>query len=404
MRFIHLSLIALIASCVLAACNSRKPAQAEAVQASAEDESYDLDDIQQAGEMIAVTISGPETYYQYRGEDMGLQYLLADNFARQAGVRLRMEMAQDTLEMVRLLKENKADVIAYPLSEKYIQSQGLSAAVGPDARQMWAVRSNAAGLLARLRQWYSPSVLDDERKVVEQFRARPRVTRQAQVQLLSRSKGIISQYDGLFVRYATQVGWDWRLLAAMCWQESAFDPRAVSWAGARGLMQIMPRTAAGMNVRADDLFDAETNVATSARYIKYLQSQFSDIRNPLERTKFVLASYNGGAHHVRDAMRLAQKNGRNQHLWAHVGYYVLHLSEARYYRDPDVKYGYMIGSETYNYVNQIMDRWNRYRGAVKGMPAVNYAADPSKSSRKNRFSQPSEIKGKDEFLNDSILR
>ena len=156
-----------------------------------------------------------------------------------------------------------------------------------------------------------------------------------------------------------------------------------------------------MGVGADALFDPSTNVATSAKYIKMLQGQFNDIKNPVERTKFVLAAYNGGPHHVRDAMRLAQKYGRNPQAWGHTGYYILHLSEPKYYRDPVVRHGYMIGSETYHYVNQIMDRWNRYRGIVKKTPAIAISNDPVKSRRRNRFSQSGQILDKDEFIKEA---
>jgi membrane-bound lytic murein transglycosylase F len=93
------------------------------------------------------------------------------------------------------------------------------------------------------------------------------------------------------------------------------------------------------------------------------------VQNPSERIKFVLASYNGGHFHIRDAMALARKNGQSPYRWSDVSGYVLRLSQPEYYGDPIVKYGYMRGSETVDYVDRIWSRWLEYRG-LKSSSAV----------------------------------
>ena len=75
------------------------------------------------------------------------------------------------------------------------------------------------------------------------------VKRHVRAPYISRSKGIISQYDAEFMKGSRHIGWDWRLIAAQCYQESGFDPNAVSWAGAKGLMQIIPSTAASLGIK-----------------------------------------------------------------------------------------------------------------------------------------------------------
>jgi membrane-bound lytic murein transglycosylase F len=147
--------------------------------------------------------------------------------------------------------------------------------------------------------------------------------------MLSRQKGIISQWDAYFIRYSSLIGWDWRLLAAQCYQESAFDPKAVSWAGAQGLMQLMPATAARMGISLAQVFEPERNIEGGARYLRHLSEIFDDIPNRQERLNFVLAAYNGGPGHVRDAMALAAKHGKNPKRWADVDYYILHQANAR---------------------------------------------------------------------------
>ena len=76
---------------------------------------YSLDDIIGSGEMIALTISGPDTYYDYHGHGMGVQYMMCENFAREIGVTLRVELCRDSAEMVRKLKEGYGDVVAVML-------------------------------------------------------------------------------------------------------------------------------------------------------------------------------------------------------------------------------------------------------------------------------------------------
>ena len=203
--------------------------------------------------------------------------------------------------------------------------------------------------------------------------------------MLDRKGGIISHYDGYFQQYSRDVRWDWRLMAAQCYQESTIDPQAVSFAGAKGLMQIMPGTADHLGVSRSKLYDPETNIAAAAKLIKELQQAFSDIGDNYERTNFVLASYNGGSFHIRDAMALAKRDGRNPHRWAEVAPYVLKLATPQYYNDPIVKYGYMRGSETVDYVRKIRERHAGYQG-VKSPHMGFHPSQPRKGDRrKNKY-------------------
>ena len=188
------------------------------------------------------------------------------------------------------------------------------------------------------------------------------VKRRVFAPMLNRSGGIISHYDAYFQRYAQTIRWDWRLLAAQCYQESTFDPQAKSWAGACGLMQIMPSTADHLGLARSEIYHPEKNISAAVRYLAELEQSFADVRERSERIKFVLAAYNGGGFHIRDAMALARKHGRNPYHWRDVEPFVLGLQRAEYYNDPVVRNGYMRGSETVEYVRRIHERWNAYRG------------------------------------------
>ena len=218
-------------------------------------------------------------------------------------------------------------------------------------------------LAEALEKWYTPDIYQktvaEERRLLTQQRVHRRVF----APMLK--KGIISHYDGLFKLYGRRIGWDWRLLAAQCYQESTFDPDARSWAGARGLMQIMPATADHLGLPRDQINDPEQNIAAATRYLAELEHELAAVTDREERKNLALASYNGGLHHVRDAMRLARRDGLDPHRWANVRTYVLRLSDPRYYQDSLVRNGYMRGSETADYVDKIRQRYQQYRRSAR---------------------------------------
>ena len=362
---------------------------------------YDLSDIEETGELIAITLSGPETYYQYHGKELGVQYTLAESYANSHGLRLRMELTSDTSEMISLLQNQKVDLIALPLPQTFIKEQGLSSCGYSENDYFWAVRKASPDLASSLTSWFTPKMIAKAKESQKLLLTTPYVRRKVHAYYLNRGKGIISAYDALFVRYSSQIGWDWRLLAAQCYQESAFDPNAVSWAGARGLMQIMPRTAEALGVSTNTLHQPEVSIRASVKYIRQLTEQFQDIPSFSERQKFVLAAYNGGYHHIRDAQRLAEKYHKNSLSWDVVSYYVLHLKDPQYYRDPVVKHGYMIGNETYHYVYKILDRWADYRGIARTPHITDMQQEhkPQQQTKKNRFTKNnSGVKNRDDSL------
>lgn len=324
-----------------------------------------LDDIVAGGELIMLTVNGPTTYYEYHGHGMGLQYLLCEKFAQQIGVSLRVEACKDTAEMVSKLQKGEGDVIAVPLSKKEAKGGVLFCGVKSE-KQQWAVAVGNQSLADTLNGWFKPQLIAEVKKEESFLLSTQSIRRHVYSPFLNRSKGVISKYDRLFQMYSGVARMDWRLMAAQCYQESCFDPQAKSWAGACGLMQIMPATAAHLGLPMSQVHEPEANVAAAARYMAELQGHFSDIGDPAQRILFALAAYNGGFHHVRDAMTLARKHGRNSHNWGEVREFVLRLSQPGYYTDPVVKYGYMRGSETAEYVDRIRARWADYCGVAGG--------------------------------------
>ncbi len=346
---------------------------------------FSLDDIMNNGEMIMLTMTGPETYYDYRGYGMGLQYLLCEKFAQSIGVSLRVEVCKDTTEMMRRLNNGDGDIIAYPLL-KTIKGVKFCGADSDNGKKQWAVKADNEELADRLNNWFKPEMTAQVRREEAFLLSSESVIRHVYSPMLDRSGGIISRYDALFRQYAPLAHIDWRLMAAQCYQESTFDPRAHSWAGACGLMQIMPRTAAHLDLAMADIYDPEHNIAASAKYLLELGVHFSDIENPVERSYFILASYNGGFFHIRDAMTLARKYGKSPYRWTDVAEYVKKLSQFEFYRDPSVKFGYMRGNETVEYVSRIRDRYLQYRGVARGGGFGSFGSNiPRRAKRKYKF-------------------
>lgn len=325
---------------------------------------YDLHEIQSSGTIIAGTLSGPDTYYEYHGNGMGLQYRLAEAFAQSIGVVLQMEISPDTTSLLQKLKQGEIDFIALEMPT-------------------WQTREDEPLLRGAITEWWKP----DRVKQIESTANNTTVTvrRRMRPVMQDAAHGIISAFDDLFRRYSSTAGWDWRLLAAMSYQESGFDPQAVSSMGAMGLMQLMPSTADAMGVPRDKRFDPEQNISASTRYIRKVSQSFSDIKDAEERIKFTLAAYNGGVGHVQDAQTLTRKAGRDHQVWQEVAPFILHLSEPRYYRDPDVLNGYMRGSETEAYVRLIMNRWNQYRGSARSYTSGSTPAPARKSLQEGEY-------------------
>jgi len=233
-------------------------------------------------------------------------------------------------------------------------------------RIAWAIRKNSSQLEEQINNWLMRLQREPTYNLLyEKYFENPRVALiRATSDYSTIHGGSISEYDALIKQWADSLKWDWKLLASQIFQESRFDPRAVSWAGAKGLMQLMDNTARQYNVR--NQFDPRQSIRGGVRYLIYLDKFWSDyISDPNEKLKFILASYNVGLGHVIDARKLAQKYGRDPSIWDdNVAYYLLHKSDPRFYKDPVVESGYCKGEEPVLYVTEILYRYGIYQQLV----------------------------------------
>ena len=181
--------------------------------------------------------------------------------------------------------------------------------------------------------------------------------------LAPKSGAVISEYDHIIKDVANDKGFDWRLISAIAMQESRFDHDAVSYAGAVGLMQVMPATARGFKVAPEQMTDPLTNVEMGvglldqiARTIRFPQSI-----SQRDRLSITLAAYNCGVGRVLDARRLAVKYGENHNSWNVVSKYLKLLSDPAYYEDPSVRTGmFRDNAQTLGFVKKVLHYYDNY--------------------------------------------
>lgn len=160
----------------------------------------------------------------------------------------------------------------------------------------------------------------------------------------------------LFEKYATDI--DWKLLAAISYQESHWNPLATSPTGVRGLMMLTRNTAESLNVT--DRVDPEQSIRGGAQYMSHMMQKMPDTIPEDEKIWFALASYNMGYAHLLDARKLTEKQKGNPDSWVDVKMRLPMLSQKRYYTQ--TTYGYARGHEAYNYVENI----RRYMVSLEG--------------------------------------
>lgn len=258
------------------------------------------------------------------------------------------------------IKYTIADENIARINQSYYGNLDVSMGISLPQQIAWATRKNAPELREALNQWLTNHRSTSAYLYRKYFADVKNQNHRVHNELSSEQGGGISIYDDQLKRECLRIDWDWRLIAALIYQESRFDPKARSWMGAFGLMQLMPSSAVRYGI--DSSSSAEENISAGIDKIRRLDAFWSKkITHQEERIKFVLASYNAGLGHVLDARRLALKYGKNPFLWDdHVAEFIRLKSQPQYYRDEVVRHGYCRGQEPYNYVREILNRYDRY--------------------------------------------
>lgn len=175
---------------------------------------------------------------------------------------------------------------------------------------------------------------------------------------------VISEYDNIIKQVALDKGYDWRLISAIANAESRFDHDVVSYAGAVGLMQVMPSVARGFKVERHEMTDPLTNVRMGVGLLEQISKtfRFPQTISERDRLSIILASYNCGVGRVLDARRLAVKYGENHNSWSVVSKYLSLLDDPLYYGDDVVRCGqFNDDAQTLGFVRKVLSYYDSYR-------------------------------------------
>jgi len=437
----------------------------------------DWEDIQRDSVLTILAENSPASYFVYRGRNMGYEYELLYQFAKDLNIRLQVVMVHDLDTMVHMLQNCEGDIIAANLAITNQRKQGLSFSVPTVTTRMVLIQRKPDGYkkmkkdvlqdtlineiaelkgktihvwkystyyqqLHQLNNTYQlnlhivgtegdmiteelirqVSVGDIDYTIVDQNVAQidlnfyPNldislelsgdqeiafVLRQSSHKLLdtlnywlqdkknastigeinrkyytrktlaikankeysSLKDGQLTPYDEVLKMESAKAGWDWRLIAAIMYQESKFETWKVSWAGAFGLFGFMPGTAEQYGISPSSPPDAQIRAA-----IKKLDKNYDqwaeEVKDSMECLNFTLATFNAGRAHIDDARRLCDKYGKDKNIWTgHVNEMLLNLSKPQYYRDELVQNGYCRGVETYEYIIEVRARYEEYKAA-----------------------------------------
>jgi membrane-bound lytic murein transglycosylase F len=301
-----------------------------------------------------------------------------------------VEVPYNSEELIRFVANGE---IEYTISDEnvamvnstYYPDIDISTPVSFPQNIAWGLKKReSSDLLNELNHWLSTyKETRRYRAMYAKYFRNSRSNYMVKSDYYSLSTGKISRWDDMIKRASREIEWDWRLLASLIYQESRFDPDVESWAGAYGLMQVMPPT--GEKFGIDVKSSPASNMRAGILYINWLKTMFENkIPEENERLKFILASYNAGPGHVLDAMKLAEKNGMDPRKWEdNVAVWLLKKSDPVYYKDAVVKNGYFKGTESVNYVTQILERYEHYKNIISGENSIRLTMNTDQDSRDN---------------------
>ncbi|MFW5850648.1 MAG: transglycosylase SLT domain-containing protein [Bacteroidota bacterium] len=296
------------------------------------------------------------------------------NLSKEIGGPIYIDTIRGNISTDKIINQVVQGTIKYTIADEYIAKINasyypildVSVPVSFSQRIAWAVRPNSPQLLEAVNTW-----IQKERKEVDYhviynkyFENKRNFKQRVKSDFYSLNKNQISKYDDIIKKHAQRIGWDWRLLTSLIYQESRFEPAAASWAGAKGLMQLMPETAKELGVL--NIFDIAQNIQGGTNYLQQIYNKFDEVKDSIQRIKLTMASYNCGYYHVLDAQNLAERKGYDKHTWdGNVEEMILDLSYPENYKNEVVKYGYVRGIEPFTYVKQIFQRYKHYTNFIK---------------------------------------
>ncbi|MDZ7649200.1 MAG: transporter substrate-binding domain-containing protein [Cytophagales bacterium] len=225
------------------------------------------------------------------------------NLSNEVGGQIKIVEDSALAETESLIRQVATGEIKYTVTDQtlamvnsfYYPNLDINTVLSLPQQIAWAVRTNSPELLKTTNVWLKESKRSGVFKVIynKYFNSSRLTEARITSEYSSMVSNRLSPFDEQIKAGADQIGWDWRLIASVAYQESNFDPQVKSWAGAIGLMQVMPAT--GDFFKVTNLLDPNQNIKVGVKFLKYLDTRWAKtVPDPEERIKFVLASYNAG--------------------------------------------------------------------------------------------------------------
>ena len=308
-----------------------------------------------AGEQLICAIDLGNEMYSSHGLETGLNYNLVNEFAKDNHCNVKIIAAGKDDNYLDSLRRGKVDIVITHDKDALASSDSIRILSEMNECSVWAVSDMQSDRIRQYNNWIghmkSSSRLSDLQTIYSGTHNPHRRAEKGTV--TSR----VSPYDNIIRKYAKSLGWDWRMVAAVVYQESKFSISSRSSRGAQGLMQVMPQTGAIYGV--DNLFDPEQNIYAGTSHLKRLQRMFSkyDLSQE-ELIKFTLAAYNAGEGRVIDCRNLAAAKGFDNNSWDEIVKVIPLMREDSILEEESVKLGKFQGHETIDYIESIMSHYN----------------------------------------------
>lgn len=308
-----------------------------------------------AGRDIVCAIDLCDDMYGSHGLETGFNYQMINRFAKDNGCNVRIIASKKGENWIDSLKQDKADIVIIHTHDSTL-TEDIALSRNVDDETVWAV--NDTDHLKQINSWISHMTSSHDyeqfRKIYSNGKYDP--IRRAEKGTTSKA---LSPYDDIIRKYASELGWDWRMLAAVVYQESKFSINSRSHRGAMGLMQVMPQTARYYDV--DNLLDPDQNLKAGTSHLKRLQNLY--IRQnlePIELIKFTLAAYNAGEGRVADCRNFAAKQNVDSTRWDEIVKLIPLMREDSILEEESVKLGKFQGHETIAYIDNVMALYDAF--------------------------------------------
>jgi membrane-bound lytic murein transglycosylase F len=281
---------------------------------------------------------------------------------------LLKEVAQGSLDFTIANHEQISQMI------NYYDNLAVAFDIGKPSKLAWAFPADAENeLIAETEQFFAEIQKNGElHKLLDRYYGHnDRLAPLDAAEFIEQTSKTLPKFRALFEKAGRSVNEDWRLIAAIAYQESHWDPLATSITNVRGMMMLTEATADRMNV--SNRLDARESIIAGAKYLKLIKDQLPPRVEEPERTWLALSAYNQGQGHLEDARILTQRKGGNADTWVEVKKWLPSLNNPAYFEK--LKHGYARGGEAVIFVENIRayyDMLSRLTGDTGDTPAHDY--------------------------------